>query len=52
MTNSQQHHAGTGLAIHRLTLDDFAGVLHVDLDLADSGSPWFTGATSLENRPC
>lgn len=37
MTNSQQHNAGVGLAIHRLTLDDFAGVPHVDLDLADSG---------------
>ena len=37
MTNSQQRNTGAGLAIHRLTLDDFAGVPHVDLDLADSG---------------
>src|SRR5699024_3653186 len=37
MRNSQQRNTGAGLAIHRLTLDDFAGVPHVDLDLADSG---------------
>lgn len=37
MTHSQQRNTGAGLAIHRLTLDNFAGVPHVDLELADSG---------------